>query len=141
MARDAEVFPRLIARWQEMNTIDFEIFRQRLLAEKADESNRLACLQSFMHQGAAYEIWEDDGANDDRVGGAQVTLDDGRLQAIDDALERLLGGTYGRCDACGDRISDGYLASQPEATLCDECQNRVESLAPDRVFGMRVVYE
>lgn len=40
------------------------------------------------------------------------------LADVDMALERLDGGTYGRCAACGERIPDEHLATVPAARFC-----------------------
>ncbi len=40
------------------------------------------------------------------------------LADVDLTLERLDGGTYGRCEACGDRIPDEHLATAPAARFC-----------------------
>ena len=40
------------------------------------------------------------------------------LDDVDRALERLDGGTYGRCEACGDPLGDDVLAATPVARTC-----------------------
>lgn len=41
-----------------------------------------------------------------------------RLEQVTDALQRLEDGTYGKCTACGARISPERLEVLPTATLC-----------------------
>jgi RNA polymerase-binding transcription factor DksA len=43
---------------------------------------------------------------------------------IDQALERLDAGTYGRCVSCGRPIPDERLAAVPWAALCVPCSAR-----------------
>jgi DnaK suppressor protein len=43
------------------------------------------------------------------------------LAELDDALVRLEGGDYGRCDKCGDPIAPERLAIRPAATTCVAC--------------------
>lgn len=54
-----------------------------------------------------------------------------RLQAIDEALERIAQGTYGMCEECGQPIPEERLEVFPSATTCVACQERREAL-PDR---------
>ncbi len=42
------------------------------------------------------------------------------------ALEKIDRGTYGTCDACGRPIKKARLQALPFATLCLECQDRLE---------------
>lgn len=42
----------------------------------------------------------------------------GRLADVDAALARLDAGTYGRCEACGERIPAGRLEIRPAARRC-----------------------
>ena len=43
------------------------------------------------------------------------------LDAIDEALARLAGGGYGRCEGCGQPIAPERLAARPPATRCVAC--------------------
>jgi DnaK suppressor protein len=38
-------------------------------------------------------------------------------------------GTYGVCEACGRQIPTERLQARPEATMCLECQGRLETRA------------
>ncbi len=43
------------------------------------------------------------------------------LAELDDALERLRGGSYGRCARCGRPIAAERLAARPAARTCITC--------------------
>ena len=45
-----------------------------------------------------------------------------RVQAIDNALNRIVRGTYGTCSACGKEIPEKVLLAAPESELCDACK-------------------
>lgn len=45
---------------------------------------------------------------------------------VDEALQRLDEGTYGQCTNCGQEIAPGRLKAMPQASLCIECQERME---------------
>ena len=46
------------------------------------------------------------------------------LDSIDDALDRLEAGTYGRCERCGNEISEERLSAMPFARLCITCASQ-----------------
>jgi RNA polymerase-binding protein DksA len=48
------------------------------------------------------------------------------LHKVITALEKIDRGTYGTCDACGGSIKKARLKALPFATLCLECQARLE---------------
>jgi len=48
------------------------------------------------------------------------------LSLIEDAVKRLAAGEYGRCQDCGEMISEGRLAARPYAVFCVKCKERHE---------------
>lgn len=48
------------------------------------------------------------------------------LEEIDEALERVRNGEYGRCEGCGGDIPDARLEALPYARLCIKCQEDME---------------
>lgn len=49
-----------------------------------------------------------------------------KLELIDQALERLANGKYGRCETCGGAINPERLEALPYATQCIRCQQQAE---------------
>lgn len=49
------------------------------------------------------------------------------VKRIDDALERLIKGTYGRCKECGDEIEYKRLTALPFAIRCKDCEEALEN--------------
>ena len=45
---------------------------------------------------------------------------------INEALERIVTGTYGICDECGENISEARLKARPVTTLCIDCKKKQE---------------
>lgn len=71
-----------------------------------------------------------DKANADLEAALQIRLHqtDGRLlRAIEEALARIRGGSFGTCKACGHRISKARLEAVPWTRLCRECKERVST--------------
>lgn len=52
--------------------------------------------------------------------------DRSKLLAIDDALERIEEGSYGKCEECGADIAEGRLSALPFTRLCVTCQSEQE---------------
>lgn len=48
------------------------------------------------------------------------------LSLIDDAIERIFNGEYGKCLDCGGTIPDGRLNIRPYAIYCVKCKSRRE---------------
>lgn len=55
----------------------------------------------------------------------------GRLQDIDDALERLHDGSFGRCEGCDEVVSIERLRAIPYARFCVACQSEQERSQED----------
>jgi RNA polymerase-binding protein DksA len=114
-------------------------FREQLLAEMArleaeldeierrtahiDESDRATELSSYEDHPAdlASETFERE--KDLAIGESVEHL----LHKVISALEKIDRGTYGLCDACGRPIKKARLKALPFATLCLDCQGRLES--------------
>jgi len=47
-----------------------------------------------------------------------------RLRNVDDALDRLMSGSYGKCSNCGATIDDAKLEMDPALALCLDCWSR-----------------
>ena len=52
--------------------------------------------------------------------------DSNRLQMINNALDRIKQGTYGRCLVCKEEIPEERLEAIPYAFMCINCQSRNE---------------
>src|SRR5262245_25721281 len=49
-----------------------------------------------------------------------------RARKLRQALERLRGGDYGRCEECDELIAPARLRAMPEVTTCVRCQDMLE---------------
>jgi len=52
-----------------------------------------------------------------------------RLRKVDDALDRLMSGSYGHCSNCGRAIDDTRLDFDPALSLCLDCWSREPATA------------
>lgn len=48
------------------------------------------------------------------------------IAKIDEALQRIEDGTYGRCEECGEAIGVERLKARPVTTLCIDCKSAQE---------------
>ena len=51
-----------------------------------------------------------------------------RLRKIDDALDRLMAGSYGDCSSCGRWIEDTKLEVDPAVAFCIACWERLQTI-------------
>jgi len=111
--------------------------------------------RSALHQALSGELSRFNISQDRHVGDsvdAAVDADYGHINAnlaeaesqelslIDAALERIRGGTYGRCDECAKRIPVARLRAIPCAPYCVGCQQSMDRSPDSRandVFSRR----
>ena len=74
----------------------------------------------------AFEIDRDLVAELLQTAPGNLTIVEGELRDIDDALRRLDDGTYGICEECGKPIDEARLEAVPWARYCVVDQARVE---------------
>ena len=113
--------------------------RQTLLDMK---KQLLAEIQQDLRQGR--EGSKDEGmdtydlASEEREREINFILTDrdrGKLQAIEDALERTEEGSYGVCESCESEIAEGRLEAMPFTRLCVQCQADRETEAKQNRRG------
>ncbi|MFZ5596685.1 MAG: TraR/DksA C4-type zinc finger protein [Bacillota bacterium] len=114
--------------------------KQRLLDERKRSLERIEAIdQGGLHEPMGSSISEL-SLYDNHPGdvGSEVferskdfALRDGEMlmvRAIDDALERMEKGSYGRCDVCGDTIPPARLEAVPYTTRCLRCKKGDEEM-------------
>lgn len=108
-----------------------KIYYERLLRARDAVSDRM----KFRTEEAL------DCSNDDKRGAsthmADVSSDNARremelrlltkegnvIELIENAIARLIKGTYGKCHDCGERIAEARLEVRPYAILCTKCKS------------------
>lgn len=58
-----------------------------------------------------------------------LQLDENSLREVDEALDRIDEGSYGRCQGCEDWIAKERLKAVPHARHCIGCQRKLEQEA------------
>lgn len=62
----------------------------------------------------------------DEISSQLAEVESRELAHIENALERLRDGSYGKCEGCGTNIPLARLQALPYATLCIQCQREAE---------------
>lgn len=62
------------------------------------------------------------------IGLRQLSEDGDVLELIEEAFERLSKGEYGKCQDCGEMISEARLKVRPYAVFCIKCKTQREEM-------------
>jgi len=105
--------------------------RQNLIRESKAEINQI------LEAGEKYNGVSDDGdladiAARDSMKAANLTRQQSRLRAIEEALQKIDNGGYGICEDCDEDIPVGRLNVMPFALRCIECQEKYEMVSSRR---------
>ena len=65
-------------------------------------------------------------SSNDEINSQLAEVGNRELASIEIALEKMNGGSYGKCEACKKNIPLARLQALPYATLCIECQREAE---------------
>ncbi len=125
-----------------MDQQSLDYFKQQLLQEKASLLERLDHMEQFLEislqdsisELSMYDNHPADLGNETFERSKDIALREQtriQLDKVNDALEHIDNGTYGKCDNCGQDIILDRLKATPATTLCVQCKEREEEL-PDR---------
>jgi DnaK suppressor protein len=114
-----------------MNPHQVEFFRRRLLRWRSDLLRDADDTLASLSQGGIHEADITDRASVETDRALELrTRDRARklIAKIDQALQRIEGGTYGFCEETGEPIGLKRLIARPIATLSIEAQERHERM-------------
>ena len=121
-----------------MTKKELEYFRKLINKKKEDLFAELGYLKSSSINAtskdqsgdlSSYSFHMADQGTDtmDREMAFTIASREGRyLHHLNEALERIDNGTYGKCRKCGSEIGKSRLEAVPHATQCIECKNAEE---------------
>ena len=115
-----------------MTAVSVDPIRARLLQERESLRTQIERLgnstQEFGTQG--YHVIDDaTWVTEQARNVALLRHEKHLLEQVERALERLSAGTYGLCEGCGASIPLARLEAIPYASLCLDCQQRLEKTA------------
>ena len=68
----------------------------------------------------------------DEINSQLAEVESRELANIEEALERIKQGTYGKCEGCKSNIPLARLQALPYATTCIDCQREMEKAGTTR---------
>ena len=99
--------------------------KQQLLRRRESLNRSLAgemrSLKNLHESGVGDEVDASLVAEQMELGGQLAEVESRELAKINEALERIRSGRYGKCDACGGNIKAARLQAVPHATECIDC--------------------
>jgi len=111
------------------NTPETEKFKKVLETEKAELERQIAELKKPVDMGDDIDSFDEetDEATEFSANMGMVAQLKRRYHRIVDALSKMIKGTYGRCEACKNKIEPEVLAVDPESRFCRSCKLQVRS--------------
>lgn len=97
----------------------------RLHSEREDICEALLKECAPGHESPAAEPMSNEDAMHDASW--HLELLQARLHKVDDALDRLMSGSYGNCSKCGRWIEDTKLDFDPAIAFCLDCWQRMRT--------------
>lgn len=83
--------------------------------------------EALSPQGAPDSLEGDESAHHVAFSLELLERDGSALREVDEALERMEQGIYGRCESCEAWIPKSRLKVVPHARMCIECQRSAEA--------------
>jgi DnaK suppressor protein len=111
---------------------DLQRYKKRLLEKQRELSSAMTDAQARVPSAGGWESDLVDQANAEAEAELQIRLhqtDGPLLRAIEEALSRMRGGTYGVCDTCKQAISKARLEAVPWTCQRRERKEREHSAA------------
>ena len=114
-----------------MQKTEVEQYKQTLLDMRTRTRGELNRMIEVVLDDAQSAGEHDHGASESID--KEVALENSEEQlrsAVNAALARIDGGTYGTCEDCGKKIAKARLDAIPYTAYCIECERERESAAP-----------
>ena len=115
-----------------MRARDREKFKKLLLQRRSKLTGTLSSMaeEALKTHGSSHGVEEIADLGSDQYE-QELTLvlmesERGEVQAIDEALNRIDDGSFGKCTCCSAKIPPPRLNAIPHAPYCIECQSHLE---------------
>ena len=122
-------------RYQELRTI----LEDRRREIQSEVQSRMKDVRADTGQaGVVDDVETSESDIQDEIEFALIQMKAETLHRINEALERLEEGTYGRCFECGEEIGPQRLRALPFAVRCKDCEEAREvAMQRERVLSRR----
>ncbi|MSR61478.1 MAG: TraR/DksA family transcriptional regulator [Planctomycetes bacterium] len=117
---------------KKLNARDLETYRGLLTQLRRELSGDITSLEADAFSTDGDRLSVDNPADIGSESFAQefslelLQRDEATLTEIDEALGRVVAGTYGLCEGCAEPIPKVRLNAVPHARFCVECQRKTE---------------
>ena len=111
--------------------VSYDLLKQRLEEQRARLLEEIEQFRITGRDNLGYGNHQADDATDAFEQAKELSLlqnSERVLAQVDAALARFEEGVYGVCERCGQQIDPARLKALPYATLCMNCQQRLEQL-------------
>ena len=115
--KDLEHYNALVEAWNQVSSNIKLRAGEVLDRSNADKRGVTTHMADVSSDNASHEI-----------GLRQLSEDGDVLALIEDAFERLSKGEYGKCQDCGEMISEARLKVRPYAVFCIKCKTKREEM-------------
>jgi DnaK suppressor protein len=121
-------------RYEELRTI----LEDRRREIQSEVQTRMKDVRSDQGLGVVDDVETSESDIQDEIEFALIQMKAETLHRINEALERLEEGTYGRCFECGEEIEPRRLRALPFAVRCKDCEEAREIAAQrERLMSRR----
>jgi DnaK suppressor protein len=119
-----------MVRNQQIRKVQQQLVRRRESLTRS-LAGEIRSLKNMHDSGVGDEVDASLAAEQMELGGQLAQVESRELAKIDEALERIRSGRYGKCDTCGGNIKAARLQAVPHATECIDCARAGEGRASD----------
>jgi DnaK suppressor protein len=121
-------------RYEELRTI----LEDRRREIQSEVQTRMKDVRADGLTGVVDDVETSESDIQDEIEFALIQMKAETLHRINEALERLEEGTYGRCFECGDEIEPRRLRALPFAVRCKDCEEAREvAMQRERLMSRR----
>jgi DnaK suppressor protein len=115
--------------------------KQQLVRRRESLTRSLAgeirSLKNLHESGVGDEVDASLAAEQMELGGQLAEVESRELAKINEALDRIASGRYGKCDTCDGNIKAARLQAVPHATECIDCARAAERRSENSPGGSR----
>lgn len=107
-----------------MTNEEKKLYQDALEAARAEVGREIAEHETLVDFGADIDGADEEADEAEEIGN-RAAIKSGlqkRIVEIENALNRIRAGTYGKCLKCGEEISEKVLNIVPESELCEKCK-------------------
>ncbi len=114
-----------MVRTEQIRKVKQQLVRRRESLTRS-LAGEIGSLKNLHDSSVGDEIDASLAAEQMELGGQLAEVESRELAKINEALERIRAGRYGKCDTCGGNIKAARLQAVPHATECIDCARAAE---------------